>query len=94
MLGLKLILFLIIAVFIAIFAMQNPTPVTIKVLAWESVEISLVIVIFCSILVGFIWALILASIRIVSLKLRLQRLSDYMEIKEKSTYKPGVIPKQ
>ncbi|MDD5259559.1 MAG: LapA family protein [bacterium] len=93
MLGLKLLLFLVIAIFVAIFAMQNPTPVTIKLFAWESREISLVLVIYCSILVGFICALILASIRIVSLKRRLQKLNDYMEIKEKSTYKPGVIPK-
>lgn len=94
MLGLKLVFFLVIAIFIAVFATQNNTLMTIKFFNWESPEISLVIVIFGSVLVGFIWALTLASIRIVSLKLRLQKLNDYIEIKENSTYKPGVIPKQ
>ncbi len=93
MLGLKLVFFLVIAVFVAIFAMQNPIPVTIKLFAWESAEISLVIVIFCSILVGFIWALILASIRIVSLKLQLQKLKDYIDIKDSVSHKPGVMLK-
>ncbi|MDD5132092.1 MAG: LapA family protein [bacterium] len=94
MLGLKLIFFLVIAVFIAIFATQNNTLMTIKLFGWESPEISLVIVIFGSVLIGFIWALTLASIRIVSLKIRLQKLNDYLEIKEKTTYKPGAIPRQ
>jgi uncharacterized integral membrane protein len=94
MLGLKLLFFLVIAIFVAIFATQNPTPVTVKLFAWESAEISLVIVIFGSILVGFIWALIPASIRIVSLKHKVQKLEDYMEIKDKNTYRPGAIPRQ
>jgi uncharacterized integral membrane protein len=94
MLGLKLLFFLVITIFIAIFSTQNNTLVTIKFFEWESIELSLVIIIFGSILVGFIWALIPASIRIVSLKHKIQKLEDYMEIKNKSTYKPGVIPKQ
>lgn len=94
MLTIKLIFFLVITIFIAIFSTQNNTPVTIKLFEMQSTEISLVIVIFGSILIGFIWALIPASIRIVSLKHRLQKIEDYMEIKDRSTYKPGAIPRQ
>lgn len=93
MLGLKLLFFLVITIFIAIFATQNNTLVTIKFFQLQSEEISLVIIIFGSILVGFIWALIPASIRIVSLKHQLRKIEDYMEIKDKATYKPGAIPK-
>ncbi len=94
MLGFKLLFFLVITIFIAIFATQNNSLVTIKFFEWESIEISLVIIIFGSILAGFIWALIPASIRIVSLKHKIQKLEDYMEIKDKATYKPGAIPRQ
>ncbi|MDD5492156.1 MAG: lipopolysaccharide assembly protein LapA domain-containing protein [bacterium] len=94
MLGLKLLFFLVITIFIAIFATQNNTLMTIKLFNWESPEISLVIVIFGSILVGFVWALIPASIRIVSLKHKVQKLEDYMEIKDRNTYRPGAIPRQ
>ncbi|MBI5554793.1 MAG: DUF1049 domain-containing protein [Elusimicrobia bacterium] len=94
MLAFKLLFFLVITIFIAIFSTQNNSPIIIKFFEWQSTEISLVIVIFGSILIGFIWALIPASIRIVSLKHRLQKIEDYMEIKDKVTYKPGAMPRQ
>jgi uncharacterized integral membrane protein len=95
-LGLKLLLFLIIMVIIAIFTSQNNTPVTIKFFTYEFVDISVAIIIFGSVLVGFICGLIPASIRIVSLKHRVQRMEDYWELREKTGYnkKPGIdVPK-
>lgn len=84
MLALKLFLFLVITIFIAIFSTQNNIPITINFFQWQSPELSLVIIIFSCILVGFIWALIPASIRIVSLKNRAQKLEDYLDIKNRT----------
>lgn len=92
-LGLKLVLFLVIMIIIAIFSSQNNTPITIKFFNNEFPDVSVAVIIFGSVLIGFICGLIPASIRIVSLKRQLQKIEDYMEIKSKSTYKPGAIPK-
>ncbi len=86
MLGLKLLLFLVIMVLIAIFTSQNSAPITINFFTYEFPDVSVAVIIFGSVLVGFIGGLIPASIRIVFLKHRLQRLEDYYELKERANY--------
>ena len=96
MLGIKLALFLVIMVLIAIFSSQNNALITIKFLNYEFPDVSVAVIIFGTALVGFISGLIPASIRIVSMKHRLQRMEDYWELRERTGYnkKPGVdVPK-
>lgn len=96
MLGLKLLLFLVIMVLIAIFSSQNDAQLTIRFFTYEFPDVSVAVIIFGSVLVGFICGLIPASIRIVALKHRLQRMEDYWELREQTGYnkKPGVdVPK-
>jgi uncharacterized integral membrane protein len=88
MLGLKLLLFLVIIIFVAIFSSQNNDPIALKFFTYEFPDISLAIVIFGALLLGFISGLIPASIRIVMLKRHVQRLEDFMELKEKTSHKP------
>ncbi|MFH1238673.1 MAG: lipopolysaccharide assembly protein LapA domain-containing protein [bacterium] len=55
----KLIISLVLALLLVIFAVQNPTTVNIKFLGWQTGEIHLIIVILLAVLIGALLGTIL-----------------------------------
>lgn len=71
-----LILSLVFAIIIAIFAIQNSVPVSVRFLWWNIADISLVLVILASALMGAVMALLPALTRQIKLMLRIRELAE------------------
>jgi len=80
---LLLIFALVFALGVAIFAVQNATPVEISFLFYKFEDISLVVVILVSVLTGALIVLLLSSVKQISLLRRIHALEKRKETLEK-----------
>jgi|WetSurMetagenome_2_1015567.scaffolds.fasta_scaffold1699815_2 lipopolysaccharide assembly protein A len=69
----KLIISLILALLLVIFAIQNPTVVNIKFLGWQTGEIHLIIIILSAVLIGALLGTILGWPKHKELKEKLKQ---------------------
>lgn len=72
----KLVISLILALILVVFAIQNPTPVKIKLLLWQTGEMSLIVVIIGSALLGALLATVLGLIKQAELKGKIKQKEE------------------
>lgn len=77
-----LVLALLFAISVAMFAVQNATPVDISFFTFEFRQISLVIVIFASVLFGAVIIFLLNLVKQISLKRRISILEKRNDVLE------------
>ena len=81
----KLVISLILALILVIFAIQNPTPVKIKLLVWQTGEMSLIVVIIGSALIGALLATVLGLIKQAELKAKIKEKEEELKKVDKNS---------
>ncbi len=76
----KLIISLILALLLVMFAIQNPMPVKIKFLTWQTGDLSLIVIILLSALIGAFLATVFGFAKQKELKGKVKRKEE--EIKK------------
>ncbi len=71
----KIIVFLVLAVLLLIFTLQNAILVTIKLLFWEIKDVRLVYILIVGLMLGFLLALIMPFLKRSKLNQELKRMS-------------------
>lgn len=81
----KLIISLVLALILVLFAIQNPTPVKIKFLTWQTADMSLIVVIIASALIGALLATVLGLIKQAELKGKIKQKEEELKKFDKNS---------
>lgn len=79
----KVILFLLLAVLLVIFTVQNQISIDIKFFNWELIDVPVAYVLLFGLLFGFLLALMMQLPRIIKLKRELKKVVQELEKSDK-----------
>ena len=75
----QLIVIMLVAVVLILMTIQNPNPVSLQFLSWETRGIPQIVVILVSVMAGMVLSTVLGLTRQVKLKERIRRLEQDIE---------------
>ena len=75
----QLVVILLVALVLILLTVQNPNPVPMQFLSWETQQVPLIVIILLSLLVGIVISSILGLIKQSKLKEKIRRLEREIE---------------